>query len=206
MKKISAQERLLRRVQPINWGRAFLTGVFGVTLMMAFVDIFAMMGVSPFSFEVYLGTLLRGSGTADPHLSWIVGLLGNWLIGGLFGLVYAYFFEYIFRRADARIGLLVGLGHAGLAAVAIFPFFNILHQEVGTGLFDSFGILGSGLSLSVPPILILGHCLFGATAGLLYGPVRLGRVQTRDFEPGESEVSDRRRLIRAVEDPVDRTG
>lgn len=129
--------------QPIFWGRAFLSGILGVTMMMGFIDIFFMLGITPFSYEEYLGSLLRGS-IYGPH-NWIVGFLANWLMGGLFGFVYAWAFEMVFRRSGGRIGTYLGLVHAIIAAVAVFPFFNIIMDQMNLGLYPGFGFFGVGL-------------------------------------------------------------
>ena len=204
---ISQIERLMRNEQPINWGRAFLTGVVGVTLMMAFIDSFYMMGFTVFSFENYLGSLVRNSEHGTHN--WTAGVLVNWIVGGVFGMFYAYFFEYGFKRATPRDGILLGFGHAVLAAVAIFPFFNAIHDQMGLHLYlnaesSGFGFFGSGLGPQTVLFLLIGHLLFGATMGLLYGPVRIERVIGRYFEPGQSGLPGERGVITAEEDPVDR--
>ena len=152
--------------------------------MMGFVDVFYMLGYTPFSFEQYLGSLLRG--TIYGQHNWVLGFFANAITGGVFGFLYAYGFEYIFKRASGRIGTELGLGHAIIAMVAIFPFFNILHLEMGTGLYPHFGFFGSGLGAPTPVLLLMGHLLFGAAMGTFYGPVRAYRVRARAYEPGES--------------------
>jgi hypothetical protein len=170
--------------QPMNWIRAMTCGVVSASFMMGFVDVFYMTGVTPFSFELYIGSLLRGS-IYGSH-NWTIGLIANWGLGALFGLVYAFGFEVGFRRASGRGGVLLGLGHAIIAAVAFFPFFNTIHGEAGTNLYPDFGIFGSGLSAPTPILLLMGHLLFGASMGVFYGPVRAFRIRDRAYEPDET--------------------
>lgn len=198
MKKISNIEQLMRNEQPINWSRGFMTGVFGASLMMAFIDSFNMMGLTRFSYEVYLGSLIRG--TPYGTHNWTVGVFANWLVGGVFGLLYAYFFEYQFGRASARVGLLLGFGHAALASVAFFPFFNAIHEQMGSPLYAGFGFFGSGLNPGTPILLLIGNLLFGATVGAFYGPVREDRVMARLFEPGESGLPGEAGVISDTDD------
>ena len=160
-----------------------MSGVIGATLMMGFPDVFFMLGITPFSFEQYLGSLLRG--TIYGQQNWVVGLFANWLVGGLMGFVYAWAFEWVFHKSGGKIGTYVGLMHAIVVALAVFPFFNILHVEAETGLYPDFGFFGVGLGAPTPILLLMGHLLFGATVGLFYGPVRAFRVRARVFEPGE---------------------
>jgi hypothetical protein len=175
--------RVLRYEQPINWGRAFWVGMLAFMFMMFFVDCFDMMGISNFSFETYLGKLFYGETYKDR--AWLVGFLLNLGMGGMFGMLYGYFFEYSFYRANARNGILVGLIHTAVAAIAVFPFFNIIHEFLGHERYAGFGILGSGQSPATPVVITLGHLLYGATLGTLYGPVRQARLRARDSEPGE---------------------
>ena len=98
----------------------------------------------------------------------------------------------------------MGLGHAVLAMVAFFPFFNILHQQIGTGLYPDFGFFGSGLGGPTPILLLIGTLLFGATMGTFYGPVRAYRVRSRIFEPGETGMPGEEGVITEEDDPIDR--
>lgn len=168
---------------PIYWTRAALSGILGATMMMGFLDIYAMMGITPFTFEQYLGGLLRG--TPHGHHNWTLGVLANWFVGALFGMVYAWAFEFIFKKSGGRVGTWVGLVHSVVAAVAVFPFFNILHEQVNTGIYPDFGFFGVGLGGPTPILLLMGHLLFGATVGLFYGPVGSARIRARHWEPGE---------------------
>ena len=176
--------RFAQTEQPIHWIRAFICGVVSSVVMMGFMDNFYMLGLTPFNFEIYLGSLLRG--TMNGQQNWILGFFANMMTGGIFGFLYAYGFEYIFKKSSSRLGTALGLLHAIIALAAFFPFFNILHQEVGTGLYPHFGFFGSGLGAPTPILLLMGHLLFGASMGMFYGPVRAYRVRARYYEPGES--------------------
>jgi hypothetical protein len=184
---------------PIFWRRAFISGVLGATMMMGLLDIFFLLGVTPFSYEQYLGSLLRG--TAYGHQNWTVGVLANWLMGGLFGFLYAWAFEFVFKKSGGRIGSWVGLVHAVVAAVAVFPFFNIMHGQMHTGVYPDFGFFGVGLGGPTPILLLMGHVLFGTTMGLFYGPVGTARVRTRYSEPAELGMPGDEDVLPAQEDP-----
>ncbi len=187
--------------QPIFWFRAVVVGLIGTLIMMAWVDIFYLAGVTPFSYELYLGSLLRG--TQYGGHNWTVGFLASLLVGSIFGLFYAYFFEYVYFRANVRTGLKVAFWHILAAALAFFPFFGALHEFVGTGLYPDFGVLGSGLGVFTFVLLILGHLLFGASTGLLYGGVKIQRAREAEFEPGETGVPPSLGGQTKEEDPED---
>jgi hypothetical protein len=182
------QDAYVQNAQPMNWTRAFISGIFASLVLMAFIDIFYMMDVTPFTLEVYIGSIFRDS-LVGTH-NWTVGFIINLVMGGLLGLIYGFFFEDVFQRSGTRTGLYTGVFHIALAAIAIFPFFGIIAEQEGTELFPHFGILGSGLGAATPLVLIFAHLLFGATMGLFYGPVRLDRIRANFMEPEDSAQED----------------
>jgi hypothetical protein len=174
-----------RRVGSMNWKRAYFSGMSGAFLLMMFLDIFNTMGIGHFSLEEYIGTALANDGTfSSPH--WVLGFSANLIIGGFFGLLYGFFFEFVFFNANSRLGTLLGLYHAFFAAVAFFPFFQTVHGQLGTGVYPNFGFFGSGIDAVTPILLLMGHFGFGATMGTFYGPVYAVRLHDRAFEPGEN--------------------
>lgn len=195
-------DRVMSSEQPLNWTRAFLIGSLGAIALMALLDTFTMLGVVDFSLEIFVGSMLRGS-VHGVH-NWTVGFIANLFVGGLFGMFYAYFFEYVFKRSSVPRGLIVGLVHSVVAALAVFPFFQILSEQIGAVAYPRFGFFGFGQGLALPALLLVGHLIYGATMGLLYGPVRLKRVRLRDHEPGERARPWERDAIRDEDDPVDR--
>jgi hypothetical protein len=187
--------------RPIAWKRAAISGILGASLMMGLLDTFFMMGVTTFSYERYIGSLLLG-GAYRPEI-WIVGLLANWAIGALFGMFYAGAFEFGFYKAGGRAGSLVGFAHALIAACAFFPVFNLFHEEAGTGVYPNFGFFGSGLGAPTSILLLMGHLLFGVTAGILYGPVRAHRFRAEEYEPGEQGFPGEPNVMLRSEDHED---
>lgn len=195
------------REQPIHWGRALICGAIGAAFMMAFIDIFAMMGLTSFSYETYLGSLILYD-SYNPQ-SWILGFIMNCVCGAVFGILYAYCFEYVFLRSSSRLGIILGVWHAMVAALAFFPFFNAIHEFTGIpiqGDSFAFGFLGSkmGNGAVTPILLVTGNLLFGICLGTFYGSVRYDRVRARVFEPGETGVPPELGGISLEEDPEDR--
>lgn len=188
--------------QPLQWTYAIFCGAVSAIFMMSFIDIFYMMGITPFTYEDYIGSLIH-QGQYGGQV-WTIGFLANLVIGSLFGILYAYCFEYPFKRATPRLGIWLGVWHTLAAAFALFPFFNAIHEFMGIQLYSNFGILGSGLGLQTTILLITGHLLFGVCMGLFYGPVGLERVRAKEFEPGETGVPPSSGGISREEDPEDR--
>ena len=171
-------------VQPVNWHRAIISGMLGSLIMMSFVDTFYMMGVTPFCFETYLGSLLLME--LYQTKVWIVGFFANLVMGGVFGLLYGFVLEDVFKRSGARNGIFLGFYHAIVAAVAVFPFFKLVEDASRVEMYPNFGFFGSGLGAATPLILFFGHLLFGACVGTFYGPVRMARMRARFEEPEDT--------------------
>lgn len=198
----TATERLIREY-PISWGRAVGFGMVGAVMMMAWIDTFFMLGQTDFAFEHFVGSLLHGS----PYgaRTWFPGFLANLILGGLFGVMYAYAFENYSRRATASVGIRLGAIHAALAGVFFFPFMRVLHEEAGMPLYErGFGFLGASVSPATPLLILVGHLIFGMTMGTLYGPVGVERLHARRFEPGETGRPGEPGVKTAEDDPEDR--
>jgi hypothetical protein len=191
--------------QPINWGRAFICGMFGSAILMAWLDIFYMMGFTTFNLELFVGTILRNSLEFAPR-AWLVGAIANLIFGGIFGVFYGYLFEYITHRSGAKLGFEFGILHTAIVGIAVLPFFQVVHDQMGIPLYpNGLGFLGARLGLMTPLAIFFGHLLFGATMGLFYGPVREDRIRTRNFEPGEVGYAGDPNVITMEEDPSDAT-
>ncbi len=194
-------EKLIKREQPINGLRAFLSGVVAASFMLAFIDVFNMLGTTRFSFETYLGSLIRG--TEHGARNWVVGLVANWLVGGLFGILYAYCFEYVLLKSSARLGVVLGYFHVMFATIAVFPFFTMVHEFYGFTEYVPFGVLGHKVDPNAPILIFVGHLLFGATMGLFYGPAGLDRLHAQWSEPGDSGLPGESGVILEEDDPED---
>jgi hypothetical protein len=179
--------------------------MLGAAILMAWLDIFYMMGFTTFNLELFVGTILRDSMQFLPR-AWLEGAIANLIFGGIFGVFYGYLFEYIYLRSGPRAGFLIGIFHTGFAAIAMLPFFQMVHDQMGLHLYpNGLGILGANLGAATPLLIVIGHLLFGTTVGLFYGPVRVDRIMTRNFEPGEVGYAGDPEVISAEEDPIDAT-
>jgi hypothetical protein len=168
-------------VQPINWGRAFFCGIFGALGLLGVMDSVFMAGYQKFSLELFLGSLFTQDRFDDP--GWMLGFFLCLFLGGMFGILYSYFFEYQFKRVTVRLGLVLSGIHLFVLGAFVLPFIHMLHQELETGLYPHLGPLGLSLGIATPLTLVVGHLLFGATMGLFYGAVQPDREQIARWEP-----------------------
>lgn len=101
-------------------------------------------------------------------------VLVHFIIGIVFAIIYAYFFEPRLPGPGWQRGILFSFGPWILSLVVFLP-------AVGGGFF--------GLGIGAGPLPIIGnlilHLVYGATLGTLYGPA--GRVVVGDEAPTELE-------------------
>lgn len=178
------EPEVVHKEKSLNWTRAVVAGCFSAAAMMAFVDSFAMLELIPFSFAHYLGSLILNSFGYPPSgtHAWTLGFFASLGVGALSALVYAYLFENRYRRASVALGVRIGFYHALVAGFLIFPYFGMIH-EYTTGLYQNFGFMGSGTNLATPLVVTVGHLVFGATMGVLYGAVGVERMRSTISEP-----------------------
>ncbi|MCA1634202.1 MAG: hypothetical protein LC802_11035 [Acidobacteria bacterium] len=150
----------------MNFGKAFLAGVVGgtvMTIIMALVRATMMPQANP---EMMLGTM---TGSMPGMGTWVMGLVIHLILSGVIALIYAVGFEYVTHRA----GVLTGLGFAiihliiGGVVMGMMPMMHpmIPEQMMPPGAFMSgMGMMGTGL-------FVLEHLIYGAIVGAMYTPV-----------------------------------
>lgn len=155
-----------KEVVQMNFGKAFLAGVVGGTMMtiiMALVRATMMPQANP---EMMLGTM---TGSMPGMGTWVMGLVIHLILSGVIALIYAVGFEYVTHRA----GVLTGLGFAiihliiGGVVMGMMPMMHpmIPEQMPPPGAFMSgMGMMGTGL-------FVLEHLIYGAIVGAMYTPV-----------------------------------
>lgn len=146
-------------------GRAILFGVLGAAAISLLSAIVRAAGV-PISIEMLMGTL---TGLPAGSTAFGVGLVMHLIVGGLFGLLYAYLFERVWDHGGATTGMLLAVIHASLIGIFIglTPQFHPLVPErmADPGpFFANLGVVGV--------VTFFGaHLLYGAIVGAGYGHV-----------------------------------
>jgi len=150
-------------------GKAILFGVLGAAAISLLSAIMRAAGL-PLSIEIYLGTL---TGAAPSAGTFAFGLVLHLILGGAFGLLYAYLFERVWDHGGAFTGMLLSVFHAGLVGMTL-GLSSHVHPLVPGVLPDPgpyFAHLG--------PLAVLGffgaHLAYGAIVGAGYGHVAAER-------------------------------
>jgi hypothetical protein len=146
--------------------RAVLAGLLGAAIVYVIVWSAGRLARQPAD----LCLLLGGSVTADDGAAtWMLGAIGQLVIGMIAALVYAAIFEWVTQRAGAIVGLVVALGHVVVAGIA--TGFLPARQLIDAGI-DPPGAFLEYRGVVVVAAFVLAHVLFGTLIGALYGRVR----------------------------------
>lgn len=132
-----------------NWSRAALAGVVG-TLVMTAVGVWLapMMGIP----RMNAAEMLAGAMGGSVLLGWVAHLM----IGVVLAIGYAVAAPALPGPAAAR-GALYGVAPWLLAQIAVMPM-------MGAPVFSGSAALAVGS--------LIGHLVYGAVVGAVYGPVR----------------------------------
>ncbi|GAC1658636.1 MAG: hypothetical protein NVS4B3_26200 [Gemmatimonadaceae bacterium] len=131
----------------INWGRAILAGLIG-TAMMTMVGLWVapMMGIPPMNPAEMLAQAMGGS----LALGWV----GHFMIGTILAMIYAVLAPRLPGPAWTR-GALFGIAPWLMAQLVVMPM-------MGMPVFSGSGALAMGS--------LVGHLVYGAVVGAVYGP------------------------------------
>ncbi len=130
----------------IEFGKALLAGLAGTVAMTALMLLAPKMGLPPMNIGAMLGSVMGGSV--------LLGWIAHAMIGTILALVYAALFAGRLPGPPALSGALYAVGPWLMAQVVVMPM-------MGMGLFSG-SMLAAGGSL-------MGHLVYGAVLGSLYG-------------------------------------
>ena len=131
-----------------NWARAIVGGITG-TLIMTAVGVWMapMMGIPRMNPAVMLADQMGGN--------LLVGWIAHLMIGVILAIGYALVAPFLFGPPTVR-GAVYGLAPWLLAQIAVMPM-------MGTPVFSGSVAMAMGS--------LIGHLIYGATVGAIYGPV-----------------------------------
>ena len=130
----------------LNVVRAVLVGLAGTAVMTMLMLLAHRMGMPPMNIGAMLGSVMGGNAA--------LGWLAHFMIGTVLALVYAVLFAGRVPGAPAIRG----------AAFSLFPWLmaqTVVMPMMGMGVFSG-SMLAAGGSL-------MGHLVYGAVLGLVYG-------------------------------------
>lgn len=159
--------------KPIKLGAALRAGFLGAIAVL----IVEIVSTRIFGVDVNLsgligGLLLDQIGTGP----WIVGAVVQVVLGLVAGIIYAAIFEWITHSASWWIGLLIGIGHAAIAGLAL-GYLTLLRDPTRAFIPTGSFLIYHGAWAVV--LVIVAHLAYGTVVGATYGPVRFPIVEWR---------------------------
>jgi len=132
-----------------NLAKAGVSGIIGTAAMTMLMFLGPKMGMPPMNVGAMLGSVMGG------HV--VLGWVAHFMIGTVLALGYAAFFSGWLPGPAAARGAVFSLLPWIMAQLVVMPM-------MGMGLFSG-SVLAAGGSL-------MGHLLYGAVLGLVYGTSR----------------------------------
>jgi uncharacterized membrane protein YagU involved in acid resistance len=133
-------------IQHIDWKRAVLGGLAGTAAMTVLMLMAPLMGLPPMNIGKMLGSVMGGV----EALGWVAHLM----IGTVLAIVYAAVFAGRLRGGPTTRGAAYALLPWLIAQVVVMPM-------MGAGFFSGSALV-AGASL-------MGHLVYGAVLGVVYG-------------------------------------
>jgi hypothetical protein len=147
-----------------NYARAFWAGTIGGVVVTALEIVARARGI-PVNVPMMLGTM---AGSPPGPTSSLIGFAIHLILSGATGLVYAWAFQTIARRADGMVGLGFGLVHALMAGIAmgvISAVHPLMPAEIPA---PGFFLVSVGGVRGVIDELVM-YMVYGAIVGEVYG-------------------------------------
>lgn len=138
-------------------------GLAGTAVMTVLMTLAPMMGMPKMNMPALLGSMFGAPGSRA------LGLLMHFMMGTVFGLVYAVLFTVVTGPSIIVLGLLFGVVH-WLIVGLMTGMMPMMHAGIKSGQVQAPGIymtnLGGMLGFAGG---LMGHVVFGLVVGLIYG-------------------------------------
>lgn len=144
---------------------AIIAGLVATAIMTATMYMGRAMGM-PMDMPRMLGLMFTGPGNTG--MVYTLGLIVHFMMGAIFGIIYALVFNIVGVDASWLWGAILGALHGVVAGVA-FGMMPMMHPRMGDGqVLDPPGMFGKDYGPMVPVGVIILHVIFGLVVGLLY--------------------------------------
>lgn len=132
-----------------NIGKGILGGLAGTAVMSALMLMKSAMGVMPQMDIIRMLSAMMGVSAA---IAWVI----HFMIGGIWGVLFALSYRAIPGGGSVVKGMLFGVGAWLLMMIMVMPM-------AGAGFF------GMKMGIMAPVMALMMHIIFGAVMGLVYG-------------------------------------
>ena len=155
-----------------NIGRALLGGVVGTAAFTVLAYAGPLMGFPRMDIATMLGTMI----VSDPAGAFWPGMAMHFMIGLILALGYAALFASWLPGAPWLRGAIYGLVPWAMAMVVVMPMMAVVHPLVVAGMMPAPGFFLLGMGTVMAPLgSLIGHLVYGAVVGAIYGRVQRDR-------------------------------
>jgi hypothetical protein len=167
---VVAQAARMATMDTLAFDYAIVGGLVAALLMVIAMYAGRIMGLSTDMIRV-LGLFVVSED--QPNLVYAVGFVLHFLMGAVFGIIYAILFHAVAAVPHSGIaaltGALFGVLH-GLTIGALLGFMPRFHPRMGSGQALAVpGFFGHNIGIGTPVVLVLLHVVYGAAVGAIYG-------------------------------------
>ncbi|MBI3967760.1 MAG: hypothetical protein HY329_19140 [Chloroflexi bacterium] len=159
-----------------NVGKAILGGFVGTVLMTILLYVGPSVGFPPMDLATMLGTLF----VRDTNTAFWLGLALHFTMGSVvLAWLYAALYRYLPGPPWVR-GTVWGIGLWLLSQAVVMPLLGSVHPQITAGQMPAPGFFTLNLGVLAPIGSLIGHLVYGATLGAIYGhpePVREASYQ-----------------------------
>lgn len=157
-----------------NISRAIAGGIAGTLLMTIMTMVAPMMGMPKMDIAAMLGSMLGGPPPEVGNSAWLVGFIMHLMIGiAILAIGYALVNDYLPTSSSLAKGLFYGGIVWLMAQLIVMPM-------MGAGLFSSH--LPQSMMMAAGSLM--GHLIYGASLGVVYGHQPADRGVTDVASPG----------------------
>jgi hypothetical protein len=149
----------------IDWTGAILAGAAGGLAMELSAVLIRLLGFGRHSMVSYEGCMLTGRESGAG--SYLAGTAMHLTLSVLVAFAYAWSFEAVWGRADWLRGLTTAVPHWVVGGLVV-PLFDRASGCVRRGAVEALRPFAAGSRRAFFAFLI-GHLVYGATVGALYG-------------------------------------
>lgn len=163
-------------------GLAFIAGVIGGAVMIAFVAIIRGLGGTALDLSMLWGSLFTHDLTGS---TWVLGFIVHLIVSGLVALVFAGIFESI-RASNWWIGLIGGAICAVVAGFIIAGYHVPVTGEE-TAAMESPGAFAVNYGAGALITFVIAYLIYGIIVGSMYTPVHVRALAAPPREIHEEE-------------------
>lgn len=149
----------------VNVGSAILAGFVGTLAITALMYGGPVMGFPRMDIATMLGTMF----VADMNTAFWLGMGIHFMMGSvILALIYAAIYRFLPGEPWLR-GAIWGFVLWIMAQAVVMPMMGVIHPMIASGQMPTPGFFSLNMGIMAPIGSLIGHLVYGAILGALYG-------------------------------------